>query len=72
MANQEQILTFDEPPYAKPGSKVAERWKGIRSGITVAAALEKGATLGDIRYAVAQGRAKLGTAKAKAKARRST
>lgn len=69
MANQEQILTFDQPPYAKPGSKVAERWKGIRSGITVAAALEKGARLGDIRYAVAQGRARLSAAKGRAKGR---
>jgi len=32
-------LVFDEPPFAKNGTKVAEHWKSIRSGTSVATGL---------------------------------
>lgn len=59
MINKAHLIVFDEPPFTKGGTKVAERWKSIRSGTSVATALKNGATLGDIRFAVAEGRAKL-------------
>lgn len=65
MINKAHVIVFDEPPFAKGGTKVAERWKSIRSGVTVASALKSGATLGDVRFAVAEGRAKLQAAAAR-------